>query len=257
MALMVTLAPQTGNVPDIANLLQRINTGFNQINDTFSGAATARGETVGPFVLDNVTINPTNPGAGKFTTISASGQITSTVTTGTAPLVVSSTTVVSNLNAALLNGATFAAPGPLGSTTASTGTFTTLAASSTVSGAGFTARFSTPGPIGNAATSTGAFSSVVLDAQIAAKGLATNTAASAMVAYSAAAFFISSGPDASNYAPLNLYLQHSDGSAGVTAIQVSYLSSKTNATWANPPLSSAGLVAGTLYQGAANAAFFA
>ena len=63
------------------------------------------------------------------TTISASGQITSTVSTGTAPFVVSSTTQVANLNAGTLGGATFASPGPIGSTTPSTGAFTTTTAS--------------------------------------------------------------------------------------------------------------------------------
>ena len=59
-------------------------------------------------------------------TVSAS-QLISTVAIGTAPLVVTSTTNVPNLNASLLGDATFAAPGPIGSTTASTGSFTTLA----------------------------------------------------------------------------------------------------------------------------------
>ena len=42
------------------------------------------------------------------------------------------------------------------------GVFTTLSASSTVSGAGFTARFATPGPIGNTSPSTGAFTNTTL-----------------------------------------------------------------------------------------------
>ena len=54
--------------------------------------------------------------------------LTSTVSTGTAPLTVSSTTNVANLNASSLNGATFAAPGAIGGGTASTGTFTTVTA---------------------------------------------------------------------------------------------------------------------------------
>lgn len=49
---------------------------------------------------------------------------------------------------------------PIGATTPSTGAFTTLSATSTVSGAGFTARFSSPGPIGNTAASTGAFTTL-------------------------------------------------------------------------------------------------
>ena len=48
----------------------------------------------------------------------------------------------------------------IGAVTPSTGAFTTLAASSTVSGAGFTARFATPGPIGNTVASTGNFTTL-------------------------------------------------------------------------------------------------
>jgi hypothetical protein len=55
-------------------------------------------------------------------------QLTSTVAIGTAPLVVTSTTNVANLNASSLNGATFAAPGPIGDTTPAAGSFTTLSA---------------------------------------------------------------------------------------------------------------------------------
>lgn len=61
-------------------------------------------------------------------TISATGQITSTVSTGTAPLVIASTTQVANLNAATLGGATFASPGSIGSTTAGSGAFSTISA---------------------------------------------------------------------------------------------------------------------------------
>jgi hypothetical protein len=73
-------------------------------------------------------------------TISATGAITSTVTTGTAPLVIASTTKVSNLNVDLLDGADWAAPPSIGSGTANAGAFTTLAASGdvTFSGTGAT-----------------------------------------------------------------------------------------------------------------------
>jgi hypothetical protein len=49
--------------------------------------------------------------------VAESGVIHSSVSTGTAPLVISSTTNVANLNASSLNGATFAAPGAIGGTT--------------------------------------------------------------------------------------------------------------------------------------------
>ena len=54
----------------------------------------------------NGTVGATTPTTGAFTTVSASGQITSTVSTGTAPFVVASTTQVANLNAATSGTAT-------------------------------------------------------------------------------------------------------------------------------------------------------
>ena len=66
------------------------------------------------------------------------GVLTSNVATGTAPFTVASTTLVANLNTSLLGGATFAAPGPIGSTTASTGAFTTVSSNVATGTAPFT-----------------------------------------------------------------------------------------------------------------------
>lgn len=71
-------------------------------------------------------IGATTPGSGAFTTISASGQMTSMLATGTAPLVVASTTQVSNLNVSQLVGAAWDAPNPIGSTTRNTAAFSSL-----------------------------------------------------------------------------------------------------------------------------------
>ncbi len=54
--------------------------------------------------IDNTAIGASTASTGAFTSISASSQITSTVTTGTAPMVIASTTAVTNLNADLLDG---------------------------------------------------------------------------------------------------------------------------------------------------------
>lgn len=62
--------------------------------------------------------------------VSFGGQIKSTITTGTPPLVIASTTNVPNLNASSLGGGTFAAPGAIGGTTPGSGAFTSLTASS-------------------------------------------------------------------------------------------------------------------------------
>jgi hypothetical protein len=90
--------------------------------------------------------------------------VTSSVPTGTAPFTVTSTTVVANLNASALGGATFAAPGAIGATTASTGAFTTVGVTTSysVGGAkvvgapvtGYTVMTGTPDKVTAYATST-------------------------------------------------------------------------------------------------------
>lgn len=67
-----------------------------------------------------------------------SDQITSTLATGTAPLVVASTTNVANLNASSLAGATFASPGNIGTGTPGTAAFTNLAISGSITVNGVT-----------------------------------------------------------------------------------------------------------------------
>jgi len=80
----------------------------------------------GPLATFTTTHTGTAPGAGFL--YSWDGPLQTTVSTGTAPLVVASTTQVANLNASSLGGATFAAPGAIGSTTPGTAAFSTLSA---------------------------------------------------------------------------------------------------------------------------------
>lgn len=87
-------------------------------------------------------------GALTVSTLSASGQITSTVSTGTPPLVIASTTAVANLNASSLGGATFAAPGAIGGGTPSTGAFTTSTASGSYTSPLFTQSGANPATTG-------------------------------------------------------------------------------------------------------------
>jgi hypothetical protein len=72
------------------------------------------------------------PAAAVFTDISYSGQLTSTVAFGTAPLVVTSTTKVLNLNVDLLDGGDWAAPGAIGTGTPAAATFTALTATGNI-----------------------------------------------------------------------------------------------------------------------------
>ncbi|PYT46778.1 MAG: hypothetical protein DMG44_19850 [Acidobacteria bacterium] len=85
------------------------NVGFWGAPGIYYVAFSASG--INPMPLNAVTlsvtplVNGTLPlGAVTVTTLSASGQITSTVSTGTAPFVVASTTVIPNLNAQLHGG---------------------------------------------------------------------------------------------------------------------------------------------------------
>lgn len=76
--------------------------------------------------VDGTSIGASSASTGAFTTVSATGQITSTLADGTPPMVVTSTTKVANLNVDQLDGADWAAPAALGSTTPAAGTFTTV-----------------------------------------------------------------------------------------------------------------------------------
>ena len=111
------------------------NTGINNQSHTTTGAGVITITSGATGSIDNMTVGATTATTGRFTTV------TSTTATGTAPFTVTSTTNVANLNASSLNGATFAAPGSIGSTTASTGAFTQL----TVNGANLNTSISPTG----------------------------------------------------------------------------------------------------------------
>jgi hypothetical protein len=143
-------------------------------------------------------IGITTPSSGAFTSLSASSQFVSTQGTGLPPFVVASTTNIPNLNASLLGGATFAAPGPIGSATPSTGAFTTLSASGQFTSTEITgtapfvissttnvpnlnasslsgATFQAPGAIGGGTPGSGAFTTISATGQITST-LASGTA---------------------------------------------------------------------------------
>jgi len=97
------------------------------VTDGSKNLASASVTGTGNIVLANTpTLITPNIGAATGTSLNVSGQLTSTVATGTAPLAVTSTTNVANLNASTLNGYTFANPGTIGNSTAAAGNFTGL-----------------------------------------------------------------------------------------------------------------------------------
>jgi hypothetical protein len=80
---------------------------------------------IGPCVIGAGPSLLTGP-IGAQGNIQTTTQFISTIASGTAPLVVASTTQVANLNSSLLLGGTWATPGTIGSTTPSTGAFSTF-----------------------------------------------------------------------------------------------------------------------------------
>jgi hypothetical protein len=116
-------------------------------------------------------IGGTTPAAAHFTTGSFTGQITSTLSTGTAPFSITSTTVVPNLNVSQLLGNTWAIPGTIGSGTANTGAFTTLSASVAVSGTGFQLYLASPPAIGSGTPAGGTFTNLIATSSLSGVGV--------------------------------------------------------------------------------------
>ena len=132
--------------------LDNVWTGTNQFNasTTFEAAA----NFISGFTSGFVTLTsggsftgtfggtPTWSGLNTFnggisaTTGTFSGQITSTLTTGTPPFVVASSTFVPNLNVGELENCTWDVPCPIGVTTPNVGHFTNLQASGTMTANG-------------------------------------------------------------------------------------------------------------------------
>ena len=116
-----------------------IDTEFNNIATAIATKTDNASAAITGGTINDTTIGATTASTGAFTTISATGAITSTLATGTAPLVVASTTKVANLNVDSLDGADWASPAALGSTTPAAVSATTLSASGNVTLSGGTA----------------------------------------------------------------------------------------------------------------------
>lgn len=116
------------NFDGTANIVPQTIQSVNEATDTtcFPLFISASGtQSLQPLNNTSLTFNSNTAAFG-------AAILVSTVSTGTAPLTVTSTTNVANLNASSLSGATFAAPGAIGGGTASTGAFTTLTTTSTL-----------------------------------------------------------------------------------------------------------------------------
>ena len=136
VALMTLTTPNASGIVQIGQLVDGFSWGAIGFQSTLSSSNYALAATPdGPTLLNALAGQPIifNVNNVEQVRVSVSGlssgkPLISTVTTGTAPFTVSSTTNIPNLNASSLNGATFASPGSIGSGTPGTGAFTTLTA---------------------------------------------------------------------------------------------------------------------------------
>jgi len=130
--------PIGANTPSTGRFTTLTSTGLASFNSLSTANATITGGSITGVSLtldslDNTPIGAATPSTGKFTTLQASGVITSTLATGTAPFSITSTTVVPNLNVSQLLGNTWAVPGAIGSTTPNSGAFTTISTNTVTS----------------------------------------------------------------------------------------------------------------------------
>ena len=103
----------------------------NQVSQTVPLGCTLTTICATSSITDNGTTVATAEPVAVTNTVTAT-QFISTISTGTAPFSVTSTTVVPNLNASALLGGTWAVPGTIGSTTPNSGAFSTLTATGNV-----------------------------------------------------------------------------------------------------------------------------
>lgn len=126
------LGTQTFQATTNFNGQANFNVGFTSLGpNTLGGGGSISGTWSG---------SPTVTGVWNFQgeldaiNIVYSGQLLSTVTTGTPPIAVTSTTEVPNLNVGMLEGQTWESPGSIGATTPNNGVFTGLTANAFVLG---------------------------------------------------------------------------------------------------------------------------
>ena len=124
----------TFNAAFVTNSSATFNAGITSTGpNLLSGGGTLAGTWTGSPTFAGT---PNFPNGFTATTGTFSGQITSTLATGTPPFVIASTTEVVNLNAAMLEGCTWEVPCPLGSTTPNTVAATTMSSTGDITDGG-------------------------------------------------------------------------------------------------------------------------
>lgn len=152
------------------------------INDSTTGVVTVNTSGSDTIRLLGSSVSTLTLNSGDVIVLENNGtnwSIVNHVTTpGNAPAAGNFTTLSAS---STVSGAGFsnymAAPPPIGSTTPNTGAFTTLSATSTVSGSGFSTYFASPPALGSTAPNTGAFTTLTASSTVSGTGFSTYMAA--------------------------------------------------------------------------------
>jgi hypothetical protein len=150
--------PAGAYVTSVSGTTGRITStgGTTPVIDLASGIATA-GTTGSSTLIPVVTIDTYGRVTSITTAANPQGTVTSVSGTGTVNGITLTGTVTSSGNLTLGGTLDLSSPPAIGSTAANTGAFTTLSASSTVSGTGFSTYLASPPAIGGTTASTGRF----------------------------------------------------------------------------------------------------
>lgn len=169
---------------------------------TISGNTTVFGTTNGSLTNGNclkadASGNLVDAGAPCGTTSLAFSGLTSGTNTAAAMVVGTGASLTisgsGTINATTLGGATFAAPGSIGSGTPGSGAFTTLSASGAISGAGVTLLFASPPAIGGTVAAAGSFTTLGATGAITASGLSSGVQTSCIGLDSGNHFVLAAG----------------------------------------------------------------
>lgn len=144
--------------------LSRAQPSFTNISGTVSN---------GQLANSTITIAGTSTALGGSIT---QDTITGLASTGIIKRTAANTLAIATAGTDYLTSVNWASPGTIGSTSANTGAFTTLSASSTVSGGGFSTYLASPPAIGGTAPASGAFTTLT-SSSIGAIGTTTSASA--------------------------------------------------------------------------------
>ena len=159
-----------------------VSSGVTSVSAGATGL-TPSSATTGAVTLGG-TLNVVNGGTGVTTSTGSGSVVLSTSPTLVTPVLgTPASGVVTNLTGT----ASININGTVGATTATTGAFTTLAASSTVSGTGFSTYLASPPAIGGTAAAAGAFTTLSASSTVSGTGFSTYLASPPAIGGTAAA----------------------------------------------------------------------